>query len=471
MAVITSVKNYIKKHKKGIFISAAIAGGSYLAGKYAATKIRDIQEKATTERLAKENLKRRFQQNQNDCVFTVISLLPTLSDQILNEMNIEAEWAKLQKSRDLEKVEKKLKEEKETATLMKEEKEITEPIVIDENKEDQEAVLKSTPNNLDASVGSLSTSVHSDDSNNMPFPPGILDKKQKQLIWETIKTKSFVRTFTSIYSITLLTLLSHIQLNLLGRFTYLWSVSVLNKEEPTIRLQQEGDRADAGYLDPQVEHMFLSMSWWLLHRGWRECAKQVQEAVDEIVSSIPLKSSLNHKEAEGLLQKLRRRIEYDEDGNPINYRNWMLPDTEEEELEVLYGTGFEKQALYNKTSTITLRKLLDETKDYIDSPDFGQVLSSCLNEVFAVFDHHAFANLLPNLEGGVSSIKEVSQAEAQIIEQGKSLTLAKLLPIISRQAHLVIAGNEYLNAFAYIKELQAFSAMIYTQFDDEIIHK
>lgn len=136
------------------------------------------------------SLKRRFQQNQNDCVFTVISLLPTLSDQILNEMNIEAEWAKLQKSRDLEKVEKKLKEEKETATLMKEEKEITEPIVIDENKEDQEAVLKSTPNNLDASVGSLSTSVHSDDSNNMPFPPGILDKKQKQLIWETIKTKS-----------------------------------------------------------------------------------------------------------------------------------------------------------------------------------------------------------------------------------------------------------------------------------------
>lgn len=93
-----------------------------------------------------------------------------------------------------------------------------------------------------------------------------------------------MRTFTSIYSITLLTLLSHIQLNLLGRFTYLWSVSVLNKEEPTIRLQQEGDRADAGYLDPQVEHMFLSMSWWLLHRGWRECAKQVQEAVDEIVS-------------------------------------------------------------------------------------------------------------------------------------------------------------------------------------------
>ncbi len=73
------------------------------------------------------------------------------------------------------------------------------------------------------------------------------------------------------------------------------------------------------------------------------------------------------------------------------------------------------------------------------------MLSSCLNEVFAVFDHHAFANLLPNLEGGVSSVKEVSQAEAQIIEQGKSLTLAKLLPIISRQAHLVIAGNEYLN--------------------------
>jgi peroxin-3 len=74
------------------------------------------------------------------------------------------------------------------------------------------------------------------------------------------------------------------QLNLLGRFTYVWSVSVLNKSEPTIRLQQEGEEPDVGFLDPQTERVFLSASWWLLHRGWKGLSDRIQEAVDEIVS-------------------------------------------------------------------------------------------------------------------------------------------------------------------------------------------
>ena len=104
----------------------------------------------------------------------------------------------------------------------------------------------------------------------------------------------------------------------------------------------------------------------------------------------------------------------------------------------------------------------------MNSPDFQQVLKSCLNEVFAIFDHHAFVKtLLPNNEPMISSIREVTSAEASQLEEGKKVILANLLPTISRQAHLVIAGNEYLNAFAYIKELQAFSALIYTQYGED----
>jgi peroxin-3 len=73
-------------------------------------------------------------------------------------------------------------------------------------------------------------------------------------------------------------------------------------------------------------------------------------------------------------------------------------------------------------------------------------LASCLDEVFAIFDHHAFVKtLLPNNEPLPSSIQEVTHAEALNLEQGKKVILANLLPTISRQAHLVIAGNEYLN--------------------------
>lgn len=44
----------------------------------------------------------------------------------------------------------------------------------------------------------------------------------------------------------------------------------------------------------------------------------------------------------------------------------MLPDTEEEELEFIRGAGFEEGYPTDGTSTISLRKLLDETKDFID---------------------------------------------------------------------------------------------------------
>ncbi|KAF1801920.1 Peroxin-3 [Mucor lusitanicus] len=510
MTFITSVKDYVKRHRQGLLVTATIVGGGYFAGKYATNKIRDMQEKSTAERLAKENLKRRFQQNQNDCVFTVLSLLPTLGDQILHEMNIEKDWAKLQESRKLEKIELRLRKEREEAARLKEEqeamsqlsdeKDINESgILVDadaasstttasptdeqhkqgeesEQQQQQQQQQPKSPNPqplaLDSSVSSLSTSLTVEQEDDRPVPEGILDKREKHLLWEEIKTKSFTRTFTSIYSVTLLTLLTHIQLNLLGRFTYIWSVSVLNKSEPTIRLQQEGEEPDVGFLDPQVERMFLSASWWLLHRGWKQCAERVQKAVEQVVSGIPLKSTLDYSEAEELLQNLRRAIEFDEQGNPINYRTWMLPDNDQEELEFIRGAGFdEDQDIYSNhsnSSTITLKKLLDETRDFIDSPDFNQVLGSCLDEVFAIFDHHAFVTaLLPANEPMTSSIREVTAAEALTLEQGKRVSLANLLPTIGRQSHLVIAGNEYLNAFAYIKELQAFSALIYTQYGDE----
>ncbi|KAI8327964.1 Peroxin-3 [Chlamydoabsidia padenii] len=509
MTLLTSLKDYAKRHRRGLMVTATIAGGSYLAGRYATNKLKEYQEKSTAERLSKENLKRRFQQNQNDCVFTVLSLLPTLGDQILNEMNVEASWAKLQESRKQEKALEKQKQaqairrqerqerkrqEKEAAAEQEAEEKDSgqeEQQYTDEQQEQQqeeeagndEQQEVKEPSTMDISVGSISDSIvtsgsmvmvqdkdgdtDSEEDEEDKIPEGLLDKQAKYLLWEDIKVTSFTRTLASIYSLTLVTLLTHVQLNLLGRFTYVWSVSVLNKPEPTIRLQHEDDtKTGAGFLDPQTERMFLSASWWLLHRGWRKCAERVKEAVDDVVGKIPLKSILTYQGTEELIKKLRKRIEYEEDGQtPFSFRSWMLPDTHEEELEFLRETGF-SNASTPAAGTVTLRQLLDETKDFIDSPDFITVFSSCLEEVYSIFDHNAFGKtLLPSpLDPSVQRIQEITTEMAP----EKKMTLANLLPAISRQAHLVIAGNEYLNGFTYLKELQAFSAMIYTHYGPEI---
>lgn len=173
-------------------------------------------------------------------MFTVLSLLPTLGDQILNDMNIEKDWAKLQESRKLEKVEIRLKKEREEAALLREEHEameqlkddtVNESVVIIEADPDQpkaqldsaegtqedksELVEKSlvqekdneeeTPKTqmlksaqfksqgLDSSVGSLSNSFNVEEDR--PLPAGILNKKEKHLLWEEIKTKSNVSKY------------------------------------------------------------------------------------------------------------------------------------------------------------------------------------------------------------------------------------------------------------------------------------
>ncbi|KAL0074066.1 Peroxin-3 [Phycomyces blakesleeanus] len=488
MQFFTSIKDYAKRHRKGLLITASLAGGGYLAGRFAASKIRDMQEKTTSDRMARENLKRRFQQNQNDCVFTVMSLLPTLGDQILNEMNIEAQWAKLQESRKLERSEDKARLNRDAAKNTQTEQEggikpeehptesqdlSASSVKIDlikvENAQDttgSQATLENSVDSLSEAVDPAAPAVP------RVVPEGVLDRKAKQLVWEEIKRSSFTRTLTSIYSITLLTMLTHVQLNLLGRFTYVWSVSALSRSEPSIKIQQE-EGGDAGFLDPQTERMFLSASWWLLHRGWRKCSKRIQEAVDDIVGSIPLRSTISYEKAEDILYKLRRRIEFEDDGKtPFSFRSWMLPDTPEEEAEFLRETGFSEVSdeFSTNKSSVTFRRLIDETKDFIDSPDFSSVLTSCLDEIFGIFDAQAFGkSLLPqdDFETG-ERIREVTEADL-VNMKPKTSTLAKLLPVISRQAHLVIAGNEYLNAFAYIKELQAFSAMVYTQYEDEVV--
>lgn len=170
------------------------------------------------------SLKRRFQQNQNDCVFTVLSLLPTLGDQILNEMNIEAVWTKLQEARKAERLEqKRLREQAAAAeaeaakaaaastTTTTEEEDVKEEE--NEKKEEESTATKeqdqhvneskekgedaSTQKPLDESVGSLGASVGSlgtptqqPEGSASPVTPGLLDKDEKYKLWEEIKMKS-----------------------------------------------------------------------------------------------------------------------------------------------------------------------------------------------------------------------------------------------------------------------------------------
>ncbi|KAF9345747.1 peroxin, partial [Mortierella sp. AD094] len=300
-----------------------------------------------------------------------------------------------------------------------------------------------------------------------------IDRRTKLELWSELKIMTFTRTVTALYSLTFLTLLTQIQLNLLGRFTYVSSVIALsNTTDASYRVESPAVKGSLtstnGLLDFQTEKKYLTFSYWLLHEGWRRWSEKVREVIEEVVGGISLKRSLNAKEFSDLLGEIRARLEYTEvDGKqvPVNMREYLLPDEPEEEREVLRAGGVDE---FDLVVDSVLRNLLDETRDFIDSEDFSTVLSSTLATTFARFNLSLQPTFNPFLlGGGGSAIEEIENDE----DIDRSVPLITLLPLVTRQVHLIINGvpNEYVESLSMVKELQAFSAIVYSSFHERLV--
>ncbi|CAO3564523.1 unnamed protein product [Mortierella alpina] len=550
--MISAIQGFANRHRRGLAITAGITGGVYLMGKYAKSKLIDFQEKSASERTAKENMKRRFEQNQQDCVFTVLSLLPTLGDQLLHELNVELITAKLQQTRSQrstpqptpdssmvlppkpteagaeptavngeDKTEDGKAAEEHEQGSDGEHKETTgtdEPNgqteFTAEKAADHEAEQGST-NHGDSKVNeangdSVANGVHEDAATTNGDAPQItvqsddpvateqatveqataeqvkeaqavvrdeitaaMDRRTKLELWNELKIMSFTRTVTALYSLTFLTLLTQVQLNLLGRFTYVSSVVALsNTTDASYRMESTSTKGSLsstnGQLDFQTEKKYLTFSYWLLHEGWRRWSEKVREVVEDVIGSTSLKKTFNAKEFSDLLGHIRARLEYTEvDGNQVhvNMREYMLPDEAADEREVLRAGGVDE---FDLVVDPVLRNLLDETRDFIDSDDFSTVLSSTLATTFARFNLALQPTFNPFLlTRGDAVIAEIEDDQ----DIDRAVPLAQLLPLVARQVHLIIHGvpNEYVESLAMVKELQAFSAIVYSSFSDQLV--
>ncbi|KAF8945219.1 peroxin [Haplosporangium gracile] len=541
--MLSAVQGFAKRHRKGLVITAGLTGGIYMMGKYAKSKLIEFHEKSASERTAKENMKRRFEQNQQDCVFTVLSLLPTLGDQLLHELNVELITAKLQQTRSQRSTpvptpdssmilppkpeQDENKQEQEGSAENKEEEGESEKV-----KNDQEAATTSTDDteghakeDSTDSTASLDTNEDSNQStqpsstvseadkdettattqDQKPVKPesqeaiatniettpvaagpqivvkdeaaAAIERKTKLELWHELKVMSFTRTVTALYSLTFLTLLTQVQLNLLGRFTYVSSVIALsNTTDASYRVESPAVKGSlsstAGQLDFQTEKKYLTFSYWLLHEGWRRWSEKVRDVVEEVIGGVSLKKTFTSQDFSDLLGEIRSRLEYTEDMEgeriPVNMREYMLPDETSDEREVLRAGGVDE---FDLVVDPVLRNLLDETRDFIDSADFTTVLSSTLATTFSRFNlalqptFNPFL-LLPPQSGNSAVIAEIEDDE----DMDRAVSLVSLLPLVARQVHLIINGvpNEYVESLAMVKELQAFSAIVYSSFSEQL---
>lgn len=332
------------------------------------------------------------------------------------------------------------------------------------------------------------------DASGIPRP-----KKTKAQLWNELKITSITRAFTVIYSLSLLILLTRIQLNLLGRLNYLSSVVSLSQPPPperahSISLENHEDLGIANFgNDFETNRRFLTFSWYLLHRGYARIIEKVRAAVEEVFGNISPNEGLTQQRLSELVLEVRKKIEGSTEQERYNTRwlQYVLPPREEEE-SLLVDSGVitppstssgnegvtdspppSKRTSYVDTSSGPLRKLLDEAADLVDSPSFSRLHLLILDSMFSnLIDQKTIPQLYPQPQS--SSLNSASHPRIQELDSAVTIVptdprvkLASILAVFTRQAHAIGNGsnppNDYLNRVdAEVKELDSFAAVIYT---------
>jgi peroxin-3 len=296
---------------------------------------------------------------------------------------------------------------------------------------------------------------------------------------------AITRAFTLIYTLSLLTLLTRIQLNLLGRRNYLASVVSLAAPQPTtegsrINLENnDDDNFDQAYgNDFETNRRYLSLSWWLLHRGCIDLIEKVRVAVKDVFGLLNPREEITLEKLSELTLEVRKRVEgaTEEERRHVSlpiptrssltaprtckWLSFLLPPQDQEDY-VLRESGMTSSAeSTSPTTTTSLRRLIDETSDLIDSPSFTHVLTLLLDAAFS----HLVDVKISHLSYKIPPISESTARVQELVGSDVKAKVANSLAVFCRQAHSIGTGanNEYLAAIEHVRDLEAFAAVVYS---------
>ncbi|KAI0342474.1 hypothetical protein BDW22DRAFT_1407561 [Trametopsis cervina] len=548
MPVLDAVKQYVVDRSSGLKKAAGYAGGAYLMTKYVARTLRDARDGVLHDRIAKDNLRRRFDQNQQDVSFTIMALLPTLGARIIEGMDVEGVTEQLQSQTKALKAKEELEfpppPSESSASSSGDAAAQSDDIKSDSGS--MSIVVDNTDMNASMSTSTMSwvdqfsqssgqspqaTHQHSPettaseprpqpDSPNThqetdlsdsivtnssvsygdsavrellcgpsaidpdpTIPPSVSYTRSKAELWKELKILTFTRTLTILYSLTLLSLFTHVQLNILGRMKYIQSVIQLARDELEREHMMENfsisslffggasarpDPKDIMPLEPidvATEMKYLTLSWWILHVGWKDVGERVRRAVEEVFEGVSLKTKLASSDLHRLLNDVRRRVEFEVtfEGTErrIKFTSTLLPPTQEMLQHVLTQGGIPSHLATSDDPEF--RSLLLETRTHLSSGSFERVLESCLDRASDILFRGLEKNVFAAVNGGWDDPNS-----SMGLTQEPRVRLAGMLPGLARWCHLALEGlpNEVIDGLADVREVSALSAIIYSDYDD-----
>ncbi|KAG5734017.1 Peroxisomal biogenesis factor 3 [Termitomyces sp. T112] len=570
--MLISTKDFFYKRRRGLTRAATIIGGAYIVRRYFRDRLDEVKDRLEQERAARDNLKRRFKQTQENVSFTAHTLIETLSKQVFHDMDVEGLTSELQ-NRSKARQASKQRLERPPSSLASS---IDMMQDSDTRSEAESAVASVTstsygvasmsnistsglqnwvesssdvpvlqegeaPARMSESIMTVDSSAHNGESSSVAesdpsdsvmslsvVSSDAGNSRTTAEIWNEVKILTLTRMLTTLYSITLLSLLTSIQFTLLARSKYVQSVLQLEKDERmqdhiateltltnmllksgrgleelmagdmSALLDEEGGLFDDVSIGEDVAAKFLTMSWWMVHVGWKDIGERVRRGVEEAFEGVSLKSKLSTNDLHRLVSDVRRRVEYEitfeGQERRINFLSSLLPPTPETVHHVLTQGGPPLQSSIpapcdllvfddisaassqlshsqhlphpHLPSTLPLihphpqdpafLSLLDETRTIINSSDFACVLESCLDRatevLFSGLEKSVFVSSEPNLPPG----------------EPIRIRLVGLLPGLSRWTHLALNAvpNELVDNVLAVREVECLSAITFAKFED-----
>lgn len=422
MAVFSSLSSFFNRHKRKILIASILSASAYYAVDYfVIRKFRDFQDSLRRDYMSKKQIEQRFLQTQEDCFYTVLALLPVLTGPISEELPVEAITQALRMKKSASK---------------------------NENR----------PSELTTDNLSLLENNNSLENSNVYF------SKSKAELWDLLKVKTITRILVLFYSVSGLFLITKLQLNILGRRSYLESaISMAGVKQSSTSWNDINSQEN--YV---TEQSYLSLSWWLLNKGWKNLHNIIEPVVAAKFAKSTPKTELSIIDFDNLLLEIINEISFKHtsvsDGttsasNNIYYN--LFPIQYDDLVETLLNTN--PDVIHQLDNPVTnFSKLVSETKlKILKSDEFDQLFT---NMVMSNLD-----TLKTNLISGLIGINPLNSSSflldpdapnqpvepkvQDISELDKSFKLANFLAQLSVQNGIIL-DNDYLSKHAPDEELQ-----------------
>jgi peroxin-3 len=442
MAIFSSLSTFVRRHRRKLAVATGVSLAAYfLFDHFVLKRLRALQQLIRQEAFVREQIKRRFTQTQRDCYLTILALMPVLTQPIVEHLPVEVVTLALKQ--------KKAPQASPAA-----------PVPPSAPQAAPGAPL------TDSMLTTDNLEVHARAAGDEVAQYAALLKTE---LWRLLKVKTITRFITLAYVLSALLAVTRLSMNILARRLYL---------ETAIAMAAPGGGAAAGadaaareHADYFAEQLFLSLSWWLLNKGWLQLLDAIEELVERHFAAVHARTELTVREFERLLSLVVGDLALE--GMRGVVVALIFPPRQDALVETLSNTTPEVIGdLYRPE--LTLVTLVNETYEVINDD------ALFLNTLYSMVENCVLVTLVDNLEVSLEPGRVREREDAKVYEVGKSFKLASLLAQVSIQSgvlcdtnnaalggdneHEGFSGNVFVNNLDQLDILDELSASVYLNF-------